>query len=139
MQQLTKSQDKVFGGVLGGIGNYFGIDPVIVRIIFLLFVFLGDAGTAIFLYIIALFIMPEGNEVINPQRTFMRKDWHNYFISERTIMFLGFTLIILGLLFLIDQIYQINLWYYYRLVKSYFWPVILILIGVLILYKKGKK
>lgn len=40
----------------GGIGEYFGIDPTIVR---LLCVLLGCTSTGLILYIIAAIIMPE--------------------------------------------------------------------------------
>ena len=38
------STDKVIAGVAGGIGAYFGIDSVIVRIAFIVLTFLGGAG-----------------------------------------------------------------------------------------------
>ncbi len=50
------STDKVIAGVAGGIGNYFGIDPVIVRIAFIVLTFLGGAGP--FLYLIGWLAMP---------------------------------------------------------------------------------
>ena len=33
MKTLKKSRNKVFAGVCGGLGEYFNIDPVIVRLI----------------------------------------------------------------------------------------------------------
>ncbi|MDR0766039.1 MAG: PspC domain-containing protein [Odoribacteraceae bacterium] len=36
--------DKVIAGVCGGLGRYFGIDPVLVRVLFLLAFFLGSLG-----------------------------------------------------------------------------------------------
>jgi len=60
MKKLYKSREnKVIFGICGGIGEYFDIDPVIIRIIWLLFV-LG-LGTGILLYIIAAFIIPNPN------------------------------------------------------------------------------
>jgi hypothetical protein len=38
-------EDKVLGGVCGGLGAYFSIDPVIIRIIFALIFFLGGNGS----------------------------------------------------------------------------------------------
>ena len=32
-KRLTKSQNKILAGVLGGIANYFNVDPAWVRII----------------------------------------------------------------------------------------------------------
>ena len=54
---LTRSStDKVIAGVAGGIGAYFGIDAVIVRIAFIVLTFLGGAGP--FLYLIGWLGLP---------------------------------------------------------------------------------
>ena len=44
---------KILGGVCSGIGNYFGIDPVIVRILFVLFF-----GVTFFAYLILWIVFP---------------------------------------------------------------------------------
>jgi phage shock protein PspC (stress-responsive transcriptional regulator)/predicted membrane protein len=51
------SSDKVVAGVAGGIGAYFGIDSVIVRIAFIVLTFLGGAGP--FLYLIGWLALPK--------------------------------------------------------------------------------
>lgn len=51
------STDKVIAGVAGGIGAYFGIDSVIVRIAFIVLTFLGGAGP--FLYLIGWLALPQ--------------------------------------------------------------------------------
>ena len=48
---------KVLGGVAGGIAAYFGIDVVIIRLIF--FVLIFAAGTGLILYLIMWIIIPE--------------------------------------------------------------------------------
>jgi len=48
---------KVLGGVASGIAAYFGIDVVIVRILFVVFLFIG--GTGLLVYIILWIILPE--------------------------------------------------------------------------------
>lgn len=56
-KRLFRSRtDRVLGGVCGGIAEYFDIDPVIVRLIWVLLVL--AAGTGILLYIIAWIIIP---------------------------------------------------------------------------------
>lgn len=58
-KKLCKSADnKMVSGVCGGIGEYFGIDPTVVRIGWVIFCALGGSG--ILAYIIAAVIMPEG-------------------------------------------------------------------------------
>ncbi|MDF2631209.1 MAG: phage shock protein PspC [Symbiobacteriaceae bacterium] len=54
---LTKSRDKWLSGVCAGVAEYFGVDPVLVRAIWLGAVFL--AGTGLFLYIVLAILMPE--------------------------------------------------------------------------------
>jgi len=56
MKRLYKSDDnKILCGVCGGIGDYLGVDPVIIRLLWALF---GLTGAGIIVYIIACFIMP---------------------------------------------------------------------------------
>ena len=58
MKQLYKSNtNKKIAGVCGGIGEYFGIDPTIVRLGFVALTFLAGGGLAA--YIVAAIIMPD--------------------------------------------------------------------------------
>ena len=58
MKRLTRSSvDKKIFGVCGGIAEYFNIDPVVIRLLWVLAVFCF--GTGILAYIIAALIMPE--------------------------------------------------------------------------------
>jgi len=41
--------DSVIGGVAGGLGEYFGTDPVIFRILFIVLTFTGGGGVLIYL------------------------------------------------------------------------------------------
>ena len=47
---------KILCGVWGGIGEYFNIDPTLIRLLFVLF---GCTGGGILAYIIAAIIMPD--------------------------------------------------------------------------------
>ncbi|MDD3041893.1 MAG: PspC domain-containing protein [Methanosarcinaceae archaeon] len=51
-------KNRMIAGVCGGIAEYFDIDPTIVRLLWVLFVFLG-VGAGIPAYIIAWVIIPE--------------------------------------------------------------------------------
>ena len=56
-KKLYKSnQNKMLDGVCGGIAEYFGIDPTVVRLIWALFSLMGACG--ILAYIIAAIIIP---------------------------------------------------------------------------------
>jgi phage shock protein PspC (stress-responsive transcriptional regulator) len=48
--------DGIVGGVAAGLAHYFGVDPVVVRIIFVLMVVLGGSG--VLLYIILWVVIP---------------------------------------------------------------------------------
>lgn len=50
--------DRKFLGVCGGLGTYFGIDPTIIRILFVVFI-LMSFGFGFVLYFIMFLIMPE--------------------------------------------------------------------------------
>ena len=60
-------QDRVIGGVCGGLGRYFNTDPIFFRIGFIALAFLGGAG--LLLYLAALLLMPaedSGAAVVTP-------------------------------------------------------------------------
>ena len=56
-KKLRKSKDKKLCGVCGGIAEYFGMDPTVVRVIWLILVLC--AGTELLAYIIAALLMPK--------------------------------------------------------------------------------
>ena len=63
VKKLQKSKDnEILFGVLGGVAEYFGIDPVLVRVIFFVLA-VGSMGTFFFIYFILLAILPDGEEV----------------------------------------------------------------------------
>jgi phage shock protein C len=58
MKKLYRSQsDVIIAGICGGLADYIGIDPTIIRLLFLLFFFVGLGG--FWLYIILWVIMPQ--------------------------------------------------------------------------------
>ena len=66
MQQkrlYRSTSDRMLAGVCGGIAEYFGIDPVFVRLITVLIVAAG--GTGILAYFILWVIVPEGSNTQN--------------------------------------------------------------------------
>ncbi len=50
------ARDKKIGGVCAGVADYLGIDPTIVRVVWLCFVLLGGVG--LFAYLLLWFILP---------------------------------------------------------------------------------
>lgn len=59
-KKLYKSANKKVCGVCGGIAEYFGIDPTIVRLVYVLLIMF--AGIGILPYIIAAIIMDDNPE-----------------------------------------------------------------------------
>ena len=60
-KRLVRSQsDKMIGGVCGGLGEYFGIDPTLIRIAFALLVVFG-AGSPLLLYLLLWIVIPSAN------------------------------------------------------------------------------
>ena len=53
------AKSKVFGGVAGGIAEYFDIDPIIIRLLFVIIAFAGGGGVIVYLILwIALPLEP---------------------------------------------------------------------------------
>lgn len=59
-KKLYKSKEnKVFCGIIGGIGEYVNVDPVILRLIWLVVVVFTAIVPGIAVYLIACLIVPE--------------------------------------------------------------------------------
>jgi len=57
-KRLFRSRkDRILGGVCGGMGSYFNLDPVLVRVVWAVLLF--AAGVGFLAYIIAWIIIPE--------------------------------------------------------------------------------
>jgi len=59
LRQLRKSRGPI-AGVCGGISSYFGIEPIIVRILFAISLFVSF-GTSFFVYIVLAIFLPKSN------------------------------------------------------------------------------
>ncbi len=125
-RRLRRSRDdRVIAGVCGGLGEYLGVDPVLVRIAALILVFAGGAG--IVLYLIGWIAMPEPPEAQplpgaapTPSRPAERKSG---------AVVLGLVFIVLGAFFLADEVWPDLLSW------QYVWPVALIAVGAAILVR----
>lgn len=62
IKRLYRDGDnKILGGVAYGLGNYFGVDPAIIRILFIVSIFIGGSG--IIAYFILWMSIPEAKTV----------------------------------------------------------------------------
>jgi phage shock protein C len=53
---MRSTTDRMIAGVCGGLAEYFQLDPVLVRLVFLIFSLAGGAGPLI--YLVLWIIMP---------------------------------------------------------------------------------
>jgi phage shock protein PspC (stress-responsive transcriptional regulator) len=61
-RRLTRSgSDAVIGGVAGGLGRYFGVDPILFRIGFVVLSFIGAVGVLAYLILLA-FVPSDGGQ-----------------------------------------------------------------------------
>ncbi|HAJ99047.1 MAG TPA: PspC domain-containing protein [Bacteroidales bacterium] len=56
-KRLVKGSEKWLFGVCSGIGNFFDVDPTIVRVLFVLFALF--VGSGILAYIVLALLMPK--------------------------------------------------------------------------------
>ena len=111
---LRRSRDdKVIAGVCGGLGRYLGVDPVLLRIAFVVLAVAGGGG--ILIYVVAWILIPEEREgenlgAVKPAG------------QEVTRLIVGGALIAIGTILLLNLSLP-------RFGK-YFWPLALIAIGV---------
>ena len=60
MKKIYRSKDnKIFAGIFGGLGEYFDIDPALLRLVAVFVCFLTGILPFIVSYIISCFIIPK--------------------------------------------------------------------------------
>lgn len=65
MKRLYRSEDnRILAGVLGGVGEYFSIDPVIIRIIAVVVALVTGVIPFALIYLLAVFMVPKQSEAI---------------------------------------------------------------------------
>lgn len=134
-------EDKIIGGVCGGISEFLGIDSIIIRIIFILLLFANGMG--FILYILLWIIIPENpnqNEVKSESVKLVESEIKKTELRKKEIkenkhkseIVIGSVLVALGLFFLFDNYFT---WFDFAVL----WPVVLIVIGFMLLFRKGNK
>ena len=123
--------NRVIGGVAAGLADYFKLDPLLVRLLFVIFAIVG--GGAVLIYIILWIVTPEtpgeSNQTKN-STTMESKENPNkptHEAKQKGNLIGGLVLITLGAIFLADQFIP-------GLDFGDLWPVILIVIGVALLF-----
>ena len=155
-ERLYRStNNKVIGGVAGGLADYFDIDVVLARVVFVLLALFGGGGVLI--YIVMWIVVPSQERYFNDTQ---KPDYNNASGSvdgdldnsvegessnivntkkpkpSNTGLIAGIILIFVGMLFLADRLMP---WYNI----TDFWPLLLVGIGVLMIkpdiFKPTKK
>lgn len=130
MSKLKRSKtNRMISGVGGGLGEYFNIDPTIVRMGFVLLGFL-NFGIFLLVYIACIVIIPEDDGFIYNDETEQKS-------KENTPLFIGGGLILLGAYLLAKVLFP---WFNIRIMRLFrYWPALLILLGIYILFNQNNK
>jgi len=60
MNRLYRSdKNKIFAGVIGGIGEYFNVDPAILRLVWVFILIFTAVIPGVIFYLIAVFVVPK--------------------------------------------------------------------------------
>lgn len=136
--------NKVIAGVSGGIGEYFAIDPTLVRLLFVLLTIFGGSG--ILIYLIMWLIMPSSSSKLENNENVIKQNIDD--ISEKAKTFAhdlnirtdgpndskfwwGFIIIVIGIVLLFQNFGIFDIINFEK-----FWPLLIILLGIFLLFKK---
>ncbi len=139
--RLYRSESgRVLGGVCAGLGNFLGIDPILIRIFFIVWTVLGEFSVLIY---ILLWVIVPSDTSSDADGTFQINDLGARFhqmgreigeISRQPnselIIFTGLGLIAWGAYYLVRRLVPyLDLWAY----SQYLWPAMLIIAGVFVI------
>jgi len=147
MKRLYRSQkDKIIAGVCGGIGEYFSIDPLIIRIIAVILFFWGGSG--IIAYIIGMIIIPLDPGPVDEDKKKTTKAVSKGDKKEVVktggdsgALIIGIVLVVVGGIFLMRNLPFFNeyYWWFRHQIGHIFWPAILIALGAFMIIRGTKK
>jgi len=141
-KKLYRSKtNRVIFGICGGLGEYFDIDPLVIRILFILLTFTGGSGIVI--YLILAIMIPDSsgnkksiNEVISgtqektqelAEEIKKNRDW---IVNIKNIV--GLVILFIGLDILFEQIFDFNP---FSIINwGIVWALIIVLIGLRIIF-----
>jgi phage shock protein C len=146
MKKLCKSRkNKVVDGVCGGIAEYLDVDPVLIRIVAVLFFFTG--GATLIAYIVGMIIIPR--QSLEEARESETAQTQNAMAScsqaesrgKVGSLVIGILMILFGIHYLLRNIpflYQYY-WRFWDLSWDFFWPSALIIVGLLVIFRGARK
>jgi phage shock protein PspC (stress-responsive transcriptional regulator) len=126
--------DKVLGGVCGGIAEYFGWDPVMVRVLWVVATF-ASWGGGLLAYILLAIFLPTGTNSVGQLRPPAIE------LSQKGVTWAAGILMGLGALWLLANVGILpGLWgAFWTVVAVLFWPAVLIGAGYLLLRANSQR
>ncbi len=129
--------NKVIGGVCSGLANYFNLDVALVRVLFVIALMFASFG--FWLYIILWIVLPEkkvsfdlGEQTQDEDEQTRSEEEHTDDNKKLTSIVSGVIVILIGFVFLINNFVPIS--WIWKL-----WPLILVVIGAVMIYKASVK
>jgi len=128
VKHLYRSRiDRYAGGVCGGLAEYFNIDSMLVRVLFVISGLIG--GLSILVYLAALVIVPED------ARDISTTDLQQHKKPEGSLMW-GAGLIVLGILLLLRETGIFSYFDFDDISWSSVWAILLIVGGIALLFAR---
>ncbi len=126
--------DKMVAGVCGGLAEYLGWDPVLVRIVWIV-ITLSTGGGGFLAYLALGMLLPVGTAAQGQERPAAIE------LNERNLSRVAYVLIGLGGLWLLSNIGILSsLWGgFWSITRIFFWPAVLVTIGYILLSKGDKE
>jgi len=150
LNRLYRSRkDRIIGGVAGGLAEYFEVDVVLVRVLWVLAIFIGGGGLVA--YVIAWIIIPDvTSERFHNSKKVPGEQKANAFAKNEediaeTANFkyeneqeararrrrnAGLILIGIGVIFLVRNAFGF--------IFHYFWPLLLVALGIFFFLRSGR-
>jgi phage shock protein PspC (stress-responsive transcriptional regulator) len=122
----------MLGGVAAGFGRYLDVDPVLVRLGFVVLAFANGLG--VLLYVACLVLMPRDEPGADPWSPGVERALAG---GREARLVLGYVLIALGVVFLLHNLDWIRWPSWARF--EVLWPIILVAMGVGLLRRSVRK
>ena len=156
----------ILGGVAAGIADYLGIDPVIMRLIFVLLIFVTNLWGFALAYVLALIIIPEGSSstsssspaeeqaagqtqasgqseepILNMESESSEEGGTKYTYrvsgnNDKVLLWVGIFMAILGAYLLINNFFGHLIRPYLSIIRNATFSSLLILIGIYLIVRK---
>jgi len=135
-------KNRIIAGVCGGLGEYFDVDPVLIRLAFVLFVLAGGSGVLI--YIVLWIVIPTQSSFGNSDKDVVKENASEIKVKTEKVVkevseytkkydsdkLIGLFMVTIGTLFLFGMFWDWVWSFFFKL-----WPLVIIVPGFYILFK----